>query len=165
LPRDFLLFFSCGFITILLIGLVIFYPPTTWNFFSILQFFAIVFGIGYLSIDIVAFSISWWFTNAIISENLRYEPIDADNFLEILLEEGLTTEITVKIGQNRLSRIEVRQIDKTIKRRLKHELRHNLQKITYNTLKIWLIAFFALTILLLLGIAAIYLTSTTVWKI
>lgn len=159
MQRDLLLLIGYFFTLILLIGLVVVYPPTTWTFLSITQFFAIVICGGFISASLIAYVLSWRFTNSIIPAHLRYEPIDTDNFLEILLEDGLNIEPSVRMGQNRLSRIEISQIDTIIKRRLKQELRQNLHKITYNTLTSWLILFFIVNVIFFFTIILIYWTS------
>lgn len=143
-------------IFVILIGGAVVFPPTTLTFLSIAWFLAIVACGVIVIIYGVALVLSWWFTNAIISENLRYEPIDSDNFLEVLLEEGLNTELSVKVGQNRLSRTEINQIDSIVKRRLKLELRHNLHRITYNTLKRWLALFATLNVIFLLVVVILF---------
>lgn len=136
-------------IFVVLIGGAVVFPPTTLTFLSIAWFFAVVVCGIIVIIYGFAFVLSWWFTNSIIPENLQYEPIDSDNFLEVLLEEGLNTELSVKVGQNRLSRTEINQIDSILKRHLKLELRRNLHRITYNTLTRWLILFATLNIIFL----------------
>jgi hypothetical protein len=133
---------SCGLTFVLLIGWVIIDPPLTGTFLSVVQFFTIVICGGIFIAGLFAYVLSWWFTNSVIPENLRYEPIDSDSFLEILLEEGLNTEPNLKMGQNRLSRMEINQINSAVKKRLKQELRRNLREITYNTLMIWFVIWF-----------------------